>query len=296
MLRSKGLIEQFVRFSKMTKLKDLIKIYISDILPRKKPQTQKMQKIQLAFWSKHLGKKEINEIKPLDIIQTRSLLKVSDASKNIYVAALRHVFTIAVKEFGLADSNPLLKVSNLKNPRGRVRFLSDEERLEFLISCEESSNPYLYVVVLIAIATGARKSEILTLKWSQIDFDRKLIFLEDTKNGDLASLILSEKIAKLLFEAFKESRSELVFKGKKNQPIDIRYPFEQARKRAKLENFTFHDLRHTCASYLAMNGATPIDIMEILRHSSMAMVKRYAHLSTAHKAGVLNSMVDKMKL
>lgn len=278
------------------KLSELINLYISEILPAKRPQTQKMQKIQLAFWLRCLGDKNIEDIKPIDIIKTRAKLEISDASKNIYVSAIRHVYSVAIREFDLTDYNPLLKVKNLKNPRLRVRFLTDKERLDFLVACEESSNAYLYLVVLIAIATGARKSEILTLKWTQIDFEKKLIFLDQTKNGDFASLILTDKIAKLLLKAFNDTTSEFVFKGKKDQPIDIRYPYDQAKKRANLENFKFHDLRHTCASYLAMNGATPIDLMEILRHKSLAMVKRYAHLSTAHKSKVINDMVNKMEL
>jgi integrase len=278
------------------KLNELINLYTTEILPRKKLHTQRQQKQQLTFWSKHLGRKSISSIKPVDIIKTRSLLDVSDASKNIYVAGLRHVFSVAVKEFDVLEVNPLLKVTNLKNPRGRVRFLSENERKELLLACEESSNEYLYLIVLLALTTGARKNEILKLKWEDIDFDKNLIFLHETKNGDIRTLILVDKAKQLLFELSKEKESDYVFKGKKNKPIDIQYPFEEAVKRAGLENFRFHDLRHTCASYLAMNGASINEIAEILGHKSLNMVKRYAHLSTQHKSKVVNDMVRNIEL
>lgn len=278
------------------RLSELINLYISDILPRKRPQTQIKQKQQLQFWSKHLGARNIADIKAIDVIQARSKINGSDATKNIYLAALRHVFTVAVKEFDLLESNPLLKVTNLKNPRGRVRFLSDEERKELLTACEESGNHYLYLVVYLALTTGARKNEILSLKWSDVDLDKKLIYLHETKNGEVRTLILTDKAQLSLFELFRESKSEFVFKGKKDQPIDIRYPFKNAVKRAGLKNFRFHDLRHSCASYLAMNGASMNEIAEILGHKSLNMVKRYAHLSTQHKASVINNMTTKIGL
>jgi len=276
------------------KLKDFIKLYISEILPRKARKTKINQRQQLTFWSKHLGHKNIKSIKPIDILKVRNLLKVSDASKNIYLAALRHVFSIAIKEFDLLEINPLLKVNNLKNPRGRVRFLSDEERKNLLVACEESGNRYLFLVVLLAITTGARKNEILSLKWEDADLKRKIIYLHETKNGETRTLIITDMINQLLIELLQEKKSIFIFKGKRNQPIDIRYPFEAAVKRAGIKNFRFHDLRHSCASYLAMNGASMNEIAEILGHKSLNMVQRYAHLSTQHKADVINSMAEKI--
>ncbi len=280
----------------MTKLNELIELYEKEFLSRKSPKSQVMQKQQLAFWAKHLGKKNINSIKPIDIIQTRALIEASDSTKNCYMAALRHVFTVAMKEFRLAESNPLLMVSNLKNPRGRVRFLSDEERKNLLIACEESSNISLYLVVLLAITTGARKMEIMNLKWSDVDLDKNLIYLHQTKNGEIRTLPIVPKVKELLILLKEESENELLFVGRGNKPLNIEYAYEEALKRARLKDFRFHDLRHSCASYLAMNGATLNDIKEILGHKSFNMVGRYAHLSTAHKSKVVNDMVNSIEL
>ena len=86
--------------------------------------------------------------------------------------------------------------------------------------------------------------------------------------------------------------SELVFPGRTRnpKPVDLRTPFETALKRAGIEDFRWHDLRHTAASYLAMGGASLAEIAEILGHKTLAMVKRYAHLSDSHVAGVVERM------
>jgi integrase len=229
-------------------------------------------------------------------VRVRGLIKGADVTKNAYTAALSHVFTIALKEFGVVDQNPCLKISKLKNPRGRVRYLSDEERKKLLVACEESANPYLYAVVLLALTTGARKMEIMNLTWSDIDFDKRQIYLNETKNGEIRTLILTEPPYSVLLGLFRGSKTHLAFPSLKNtnKPIELKHCFIQALRRAGVTNFHFHDLRHSCASYLVMNGASLNEIAEILGHKSLNMVKRYAHLSTTHISGVVNRMAEKM--
>ena len=85
--------------------------------------------------------------------------------------------------------------------------------------------------------------------------------------------------------------TELVFPGNNlKKPVDLRTPFETALKRAETNDFRWHDLRHSCASYLAMNGASLAEIAEILGHKTLQMVKRYAHLSDAHTSKVVARM------
>ena len=102
-------------------------------------------------------------------------------------------------------------------------------------------------------------------------------------------MLAAKKAAKV--QALKPIGDELVFPGKTgDDPVDIRDAWETAVKKAKLENFRFHDCRHTAASYLAMNGATLSEIAEVLGHKTLNMVKRYAHLSEAHTMKVVESM------
>ena len=147
--------------------------------------------------------------------------------------------------------------------------------------------------MVLALSTGARRMEILGLRWGQADFARRAITLLETKNSEIRSLPLVGHAFDLMEERAKIRRidTDLVFPGRRrNRPIDLRTPFETAVKRAGIEDFRWHDLRHSAASYLAMNGATLAEIAEVLGHKTLAMVKRYAHLSQAHTARVVEAM------
>jgi integrase len=196
-----------------------------------------------------------------------------------------------------------------KEPRGRVRFLSEDsitpngvvvagERSRLLEACQQSGSKDLYLAVVLALSTGARQQEVLGLTWRQIDFPRRVAILEETKSGERRVLPLAGHALALLRERDKVRRidTDLVFPGRTRppKPIDLRSPFETALKAAGIEDFHWHDLRHSAASYLAMNGASLAEIAEILGHKTLQMVKRYAHLSEAHTAGVVKRMNDRI--
>jgi integrase len=283
---------------------DLIDRYTRDVLPGKKAKTQAPQAQQLAWWRARIGEKTLADCTPALIAECRDALAgtvserrkttLSPATVNRHLAALSHAFTVAVKEWGWVEANPVVKVSKPREPRGRVRFLSDDEREALLKACRESASPDLYPAVILALSTGARQQEILGLRWSQIDFGRRVATLHETKNAERRVLPLAGPALELLRERSSARRldTDLVFPGRTRtpKPVDLRTPFETALKRAGIENFHWHDLRHTAASYLAMNGASLAEIAEVLGHKTLAMVKRYAHLSEAHTASVVERM------
>src|SRR5262249_21977397 len=204
---------------------------------------------------------------------------------NRYLAVLSHAFTIAVREWQWCADNPVRKVSKSKEPRGRVRFLSEDERQRLLESCQVSRNSSLYTLVVLALSTGARRGELLSLHWSDVDLKRGMLTFCKTKNGETRAVPLTGYALDVLAHHTKIRRhnTTLVFPDRTGRrPVGIREAFEYAVKRAEIANFKFHDLRHTFASYLAMNGATLAEIAEVLGHKTLAMVKRYAHLSEAH--------------
>lgn len=166
------------------------------------------------------------------------------------------------------------------------------------MACQKSANPYLYTVVVLCLSTGARKMEIMSLTWEQVDFHRGVIILHETKNGERRALPLVGKAHALLLTHRKIHYlgSNLLFPSKhdRTKPVDLRAPWEAALKAAEIDTFRFHDLRHSAASYLAMNGATMAEIAEVLGHKTLQMVKRYAHLSEAHTAKVVASMNEKI--
>jgi integrase len=286
-------------------LGEAIDRYIKYILPTK-PKTGIFQHIQLTWWKENLGDYTLADVTPALIAQHRDKLTNSPtprgesrtpATVNRYLAALSHVYTIAVKEWGWIEDNPLRKVTKMKEPRGRVRFLSDDERARLLDACKSSESPYLYIAVVLALSTGGRRMEILGLHWNNIDFTRGVITLHETKNGERRILPVAGHALELMKEHAKVRllSCDFVFPSKNlKNPIDLRSPFETALKRAEINDFRWHDLRHCCASYLAMNGASLAEIAEILGHKTLQMVKRYAHLSDAHTSKVVARMNEKI--
>jgi integrase len=285
---------------------DAIDRYIAEILPRK-PKSADKQESQLLWWKKQIGNFSLADATASVISEHRAILikepspngkKRTPATINRYTAALSHMMTIAYKEWEWIDENPCTKLSKLKEPRGRVRFLDDDERERLLIHCRASKSRHLYPIVILALSTGARLGEITSLSWEQVDFDRGQIVLHDTKNSERRVLPLTGHALKILKDWSKIRRIDtpLLFPNSKypDKPIDIRSPWNTAVEKAGLEDFNFHDLRHSAASYLAMNGASLAEIAEVLGHKTLQMVKRYAHLSEAHTSAVVSRMNERI--
>ena len=286
--------------AKRRTLGELVDRYIKDIIPTK-PKT-KNRIIHLNWWKNELGQYSLAEISPAMIAEKRDQLLSGITKRNSnrspstvvrYLASLSHAFTIAMKEWGWIDDSPMRRVTKPKEPRGRIRFLSNEERSRLLDECKKSESPYLYLAVVLALSTGGRKMEIMGLSWKDVDLNRGMITLHETKNGERRVLALAGHALELMqrHSKLRHVHSTLVFPGKNfTCSIDLRTPFETALKRAEITDFRWHDLRHCCASYLVMNGASLAEIAEILGHKTLQMVKRYAHLSEAHTSKVVARM------
>ncbi len=291
--------------SKKHTLGQLIDRYIRDVLPSKKKSGQK-QLMHLIWWKSQLGHYLLSNISPALIAEKRDFLlrettrtgKLRSPSTVVrYLAALSHAFTIAIKEWGWMEDSIMNRVTKPKEPRGRVRFLSDEERARLLDVCKESSNPYLYIAVVIALSTGMRQGEIMNLRWSDIDFQKERIILEETKNGERRAVPITGLGLQLLQDLDKVRRIDSVYVFPSKNPkktIDLRFPWEKALRIADIKDFRWHDLRHCTASYLAMNNASLAEIAEVLGHKTLSMVKRYAHLSEAHTTSVVSKMNEKI--
>ena len=277
---------------------ELLERYIKEKLDKDKVYHQKVI-THLKWWELYLSEYKTNDITPSLLSNLQEKLKreknISNSTVNRYTTSLSGLFTIAIKEWELLRENPVSNISKKKEPNGRVRYLTSEEIQKLLNACKQSASPYLYYIVLLALSTGARYSEIITLKWENIDFKRKLIYLLDTKNKEARSIPISNKVYMMLIELKdKYGYSGLLFPGKdKLNPTKIRNSWVRVIERAGVENFRFHDLRHTAASYLAMNGATLIELSHILGHKTLQMVKRYAHLTDQHTAELIERMNQK---
>ncbi len=295
--------------SKRHTLADLIDRYLAEVMPDK-PKSMKDQTQQLKWWKVKLGEYVLADITTPLLIETRSKLrqetitkgkqktKRSNATINRYCAALSHVFSIAVREWEWMESNPMKKIKRLKEDRGRDRYLNEKEIERLLTACDEYENDALYLIVILALSTGARQSEILYLHWNNVDLKRRLITFVETKNGEIRSVPLEGRAYELIKQRSKTRRidTKLIFPSNNNpnKPLSIHSIFKRAVEKAKIKDFRFHDLRHSCASYLTMNGASITVVAEILGHKTLAMVKRYSHLSQEHKSDVVAAMNNKL--
>jgi integrase len=209
------------------------------------------------------------------------------ASINREIGVLRHIFRKAV-EWELVEESPFDKGKSLqfKENNSRIRYLTEEEISKLLAECKPKK--HIYHIVVCALNTGMRRGEILTLRWNQIR--NNFIYLEKTKTNERREIPINDDFAKILKEIRKKqelkSKNVFIYHGLTVQRVDR--AFKYALKNAGIENFKFHDLRHTFASHAVMRGASLKEVQELLGHKSMTMTMRYAHLSQEHKKKAVN--------
>ena len=297
-----------------TTLKELIEKYTENL--QQQASFKNWKKYCLENFKAHFGEDiKLANIRYMDIETYRNNLRTkptrketlrTDASVNREMSCLHHIFSKAV-EWEMVEQSPFEKGKSLllKENNKRLRFLSENEIQNLLKECPK----YLRTVVECAIHTGMRKGEILSLKWSQIR--NGFIYLEKTKTNEARQVPINDTLAQVFKEIRRDRQlqSEHVFTYLKNEekikgdmpvkrqkklksvPVavkDVKKSFGTALIRAGIENFKFHDLRHTFASQMVMKGASLKEVQEILGHKTMTMTIRYAHLSQEHKKKAVN--------
>lgn len=285
-------------------LADLIERYAREVLPSK-PKNARSQRTQLQWWTKELGHSTLADVTPARLAECRDRLATtltvqrrqrSPATVVRYLAALSHAFTVAIKEWGWLHDNPMRRVSKPKEARGRVRFLDDDERVRLFNACKSSRNQFLYSIVLLAVSTGMRRGEIVGLRWDDVDLVKGNLVVHESKNGERRAVTLAGRALAQLRDLndLRRKDSALVFPNEAGaRPINFEKAWRTAVSEAHLQDFRFHDLRHTAASYLAQGGATALDIAAVLGHKTLAMVKRYAHLNESRVAEVVREMNER---
>jgi integrase len=263
-------------------LAELIQEYLDD------PETQKLASYEgysrlLAWWKANYGAQRVLEIGARTLRKARSDLLIGrePATVNRYLAALRSCWN-----WGRATETIPLRLVwpprvMLQEPRGRVRFLSDEE-LEGLLKAAHSYSLTMYVAILFSIATGVRMSELRRCRWSDVELDKQQVRILLTKNGEARGGYLPSTVVPALsllksaqlvgMHVIADNSGQAVSKGW------VEYRWKFIRRQARLQNFRWHDLRHSCASLLAQNGSNLLEIGSVLGHRSPASTKRYAHL------------------
>lgn len=219
---------------------------------------------------------------------------MAPATVNRYAASLGALLTFAIKKriAPKGFEHPCRRIERRPEDNERVRFLTDKERENLLKACKASAWPRLYLLVLMGLTTGARRGELMNLRGRDLDLDRAVAYVHTTKNGDAKVLPLLPAVVELLRQA-APAQGSLLFASKRRP--DLPYTFESvwgtALKAAGVKDFRFHDLRHTCASYLAQSGASLLEIGNVLGHRQLSVTKRYSHLTTQNKAELVSRVL-----
>lgn len=216
---------------------------------------------------------------------------VKPATTNRQINTIKGCLSRAV-EWGAIDSHDLNKVKTLTVDNSKVRYLSKDEETRLRDNLKGSDTEFLEVIVLLALNTGMRKGELLSLEWNHINFDNKIVTVDfqNAKSGNTRHLPLNTQA----FNTLKLWQQEtdgigFVFKDKNNAQLkDFPYVWGALLDEAQITNFRFHDLRHHFASKLVMASVDLNTVRELLGHSDLKMTLRYAHLAPEHKAAAVN--------
>ena len=203
------------------------------------------------------------------------------ATINRELSLMGHVYNMGIKEWEWVADNPVSRVSKEKVRNTIERWLTLEEEEELLAA----SPAWLRQMIVLVLHTGLRQGEVLGLKWSQIDLFRKTLIITEQKNQGVDTLPLNETAMEVLKARTKvrHIRCETVFyngSGKRMDARNLLRVFYGARKKAKLEDFRFHDLRHTWATRLVQAGVDLYTVQRLGRWKTISMVMRYAHHCT----------------
>lgn len=274
--------------SRQAKLSGLIEAFT----PHAKPSTSKL----LRYWSAKLGNLPLRDITPILIAKHRDLLlgaptrsfgqkKLRPRSPSTvlhYLCALSTVFRFAIRELRWCDVNPVTQVSKPAQSRWRTRFLSEEERHRLLRECEPHS--HLYAAVLLSLTTGLRAGELYRMTWADLNETDRWAILGETKNGDPRGIPLTAAVIGAL-GALPRGEGPIF-------PFDFTKSWRKALERSSIQDFRWHDLRHSAASCLAKSGANSIEIATLLGHRTLGMVRRYAHLSNTHTRSLVDRVME----
>ncbi len=237
--------------------------------------------VHLRWLQPHLEGRALRSIKRdrLDYIVTAAKREgASNTTINRRYSIVRAILRKAHEEWEWIDSRP--KMRKLKEPKGRERYLSDAELQRLLVELPEHTR----VMLVFSLATGLRQGNVKRLRWAHVDLERRFLFVpaDEAKAGRPIGIPLNDPAMDMLRgQIGKHGEYVFTFRGKPVTQVSTE-AWRAALGRAGIENFRWHDLRHTFASWHAQNG-TPMHVLQELGGwNSTEMVKRYAHLSVEH--------------
>jgi len=285
-------------------VEDALKRYLKEVTSTKRPTTQLSENRHAKPIIQHLGKYSLAALTPEIVAQYRDMRLAGEDRKDkagkpkpqpraantvrLDLALLGHMFTVAIKEWGLGlPFNPVLSIRKPSPGAGRNRRLTADEEKRLLEAVDKHSNPMLRFIVRLALETGMRSSEIVTLRRRQVDLARRVVRLLETKNTLPRTVPLSAAATELFREALNNPirplDTDLIFfgepgKDKKRRPYNFNKVWLDIKRDVGCADFRFHDLRHEAVSRFVEAGLSDQEVSAISGHKSMQMLKRYTHL------------------
>lgn len=234
----------------------------------------------------NVPEKPLVALQPSDIhgyTQTRIKAGIRPGTINRELSVISATVNHAVRRWGVPVTNPV-RYQWLKAEPPRLRYLTPEEAAR-LIAIAETLREDLADFIRLALHTGCRKNELLTLKWTDVNMLRRYITLrpEQTKSNRRRAIPLNKTALQAMARLAQDNKTQWVFARRKNGTVGERvkaldWLFRKAVSLAGIEDFRIHDLRHTFASWLVSEGVELVKVRDLLGHTSIKMTERYAHL------------------
>ena len=261
--------------------KDMMEKFMQEHAPKVSKNMQKSYASSLKHLAIFLGNSKLSDIKPKLISEYKVLRKnkgIKPATINRELAMLSKAFNLAVKEWEWVKDNPVSRVPKEKEDNERDRWLNAEDEKRLL----ENSLSWLKDIIIFDLNTGLRQDELLSLQWSRVDLFRKIIIIQESKNGKPRTIPLNQIALDILMgkSKIRNLKRDLVFLSNMSTKIDrhnLRRAFNIALDKTGIQNFHFHDLRHTFATRLAQRGIDIYKISRLLGHQDIRMTQRYSH-------------------
>ena len=291
--------------------------YLKEVTNTKRPTTQVSERRRAEVLRSELGAYSLATLTPEVIAQFRDKRLAGDPSKTgiripranntvrLELALLGHLFTVAIKEWGLGlPYNPVLSIRRPAPGAGRERRLSPDEEKRIFDAVAAHSNPMLHWIARIALETGMRSAEITTLRRGQVDLKRRIVRLVETKNTLPRTVPLTTGAVDALREALENPirpiDTDLIFFGEpgkdgRRRPYTFNKAWLEIKAAVGLKDFRFHDLRHEAVSRFVEKGLSDQEVAAISGHKSMQMLKRYTHLRAEDLVAKLDQLSSKPK-
>lgn len=272
-----------------TTLGEALGRYAREVSPEKKGRAQELQRI--AVWQQHsLSQRSLASLRGADFARYRDERTDKGKSSNtirLELAIISHLYTIARKEWGMESlANPVQAIRLPKASRARDRRLRGDEEKRLLEACRKSRSAQLEKITIVAIETGMRLGELLSLVWEHVDLKNQIVYLPETKNGNSRDVPLSTRAVEVLRLLPRNIKNDRVF-YEWRRADSIGNLWRRALKRADIDGLRFHDLRHEATSRFFEKGLNMMEVAAITGHKTLTMLQRYTHLRAEDLAAKL---------